>query len=199
MIYRRYTGCRTDLLCKRSERLRRECFVGSARGRGVREVWRRERRGAIRRARGPGDHHRDVLARDGHAKRVSPGARCAVSPGRRRAGPTIRDVRRSDRDIFKRDVDSIAEQRGMHLGARLKVGLSAQKRPQRADALVMRPAYGDCDMRNQTLAAVRWIDLDETSLASACLSCRHSEFVHGEAGPCLFNDCECLQFLAEPE
>jgi hypothetical protein len=44
------------------------------------------------------------------------------------------------------------------------------------------------------LSLVRWIDLD-ASLATPCSSCRHSEFIHGESGPCLYSECKCPRFL----
>ena len=37
-------------------------------------------------------------------------------------------------------------------------------------------------MTNPTPSAIRWIDLD-ASLAIPCSWCRHSEFVHTDAGP----------------
>jgi hypothetical protein len=48
-------------------------------------------------------------------------------------------------------------------------------------------------MTNSNLSAIRWIDLD-ASLASLC-SCRHSEFIHTESGPCLFSECKCPHFF----
>jgi hypothetical protein len=48
------------------------------------------------------------------------------------------------------------------------------------------------------LSLIRWIDLD-ASLASPCSWCRHSEFIHGEHGPCLFNECTCPRFFSIPD
>lgn len=41
---------------------------------------------------------------------------------------------------------------------------------------------------------VRRVDLD-ASLSKACSWCRHSEFIHGERGPCLYSECECPLFF----
>lgn len=49
-------------------------------------------------------------------------------------------------------------------------------------------------MTNPNLSVVRWIDLD-ASLASACSWCQHAEFIHSDAGPCLFSECECPRFF----
>jgi hypothetical protein len=49
-------------------------------------------------------------------------------------------------------------------------------------------------MTKPILSAIRWIDLD-ANLAGPCSSCRHSEFIHSEIGPCLFNECKCPRFL----
>ena len=49
-------------------------------------------------------------------------------------------------------------------------------------------------MTNPNLSAVRWIDLD-ASLVSACSWCQHSEFIHTDAGPCLFCACKCPRFF----
>jgi hypothetical protein len=55
-------------------------------------------------------------------------------------------------------------------------------------------------MTKANLSAVRWIDLD-ASLTNPCSWCRHSEFVHAYAEPCLFSECECPFFVpsAEPD
>ena len=56
-------------------------------------------------------------------------------------------------------------------------------------------AYGGCAMTSKShLSLVRWIDLD-ASLATPCSWCRHSEFIHGESGPCLYSECKCPRFL----
>jgi hypothetical protein len=49
-------------------------------------------------------------------------------------------------------------------------------------------------MTKPMLSAIRWIDLD-ASLDSLCSCCRHSEFIHTETGPCLFNECKCPCFF----
>ena len=49
-------------------------------------------------------------------------------------------------------------------------------------------------MTKPTLSAISWIDLD-ASLAIPCSSCRHSEFVHTDSGPCLFSECKCPRFF----
>ena len=68
-----------------------------------------------------------------------------------------------------------------------------QERPHSADTSVDCVAYGGCPME-PNLSEVRWIDLD-ASLSSACSWCRHSEFIHTDAGPCLFSECKCPRFF----
>lgn len=53
-------------------------------------------------------------------------------------------------------------------------------------------------MTKPMLSAIRWIDLD-ASLVNPCSCCRHSEFVHTEVGPCLFNACKCPRFFLRVE
>lgn len=53
-------------------------------------------------------------------------------------------------------------------------------------------------MTNPNLSAIRCIDLD-SSLASLCSWCRHSEFIHTESGPCLFSECTCPRFFPMAE
>ena len=54
-------------------------------------------------------------------------------------------------------------------------------------------------MTKPSLRAVRGNDLDP-SQTNPCLWCQHAEFIHANAGPCLFCECECPFFiLAEPD
>jgi len=54
-------------------------------------------------------------------------------------------------------------------------------------------------MTKPSQSAVRLNDLDP-SKTSPCSWCRHAEFIHAHAGPCLFSGCECPFFTpAEPD
>lgn len=48
-------------------------------------------------------------------------------------------------------------------------------------------------MNKLSRSAVRLFDL-AASLATPCSCCNHSEFIHTESGPCLFNQCLCPHF-----
>jgi len=52
-------------------------------------------------------------------------------------------------------------------------------------------------MTKPILSAVR--DLNPPSKPSPCSQCRHAEFIHAYAGPCLFHECECPFFIPEAE
>src|SRR4029453_7276473 len=51
-------------------------------------------------------------------------------------------------------------------------------------------------MTKPSLSAVRDLTSSKTS---PCSRCQHAEFVHAYAGPCLFHDCECPFFTADPD
>jgi hypothetical protein len=52
-------------------------------------------------------------------------------------------------------------------------------------------------MTKPRLSAVR--DLNPPGRTRPCSRCQRAEFIHADAGPCLFHDCECPFFIPEAE